>query len=110
MIGDFTLGNAVVLGGMICLTSAPICDVYFLGVSCFVLLIMLFPTLGNKNLSSRLYVVCLKISTKFLIACNFLAPMDSNGAVGDGFLIASIKSSAALVPAYLFDTPGILLC
>ena len=42
--------------------------------------------------------------------CNFLAPMDANGAVGDGFDIASIKSSAALVVSFLLVTNGILLC
>ena len=34
--------------------------------------------------------------------------MDTNGDVGAGFMIASIKYSATLVAAYRFDTPGIL--
>ena len=42
-------------------------------------------------------VVCLKISAKLMITCNFLDHMDAHGAVGAGFLIASIKSSAILV-------------
>ena len=52
---------------------------------CVVVFGMLFLTLRNKNRSSRSYIVCLKISTNFLIACNFLTPMDTNGAVGAGF-------------------------
>ena len=49
------------------------------------------------------------IFARFLINYNWLAPMDENGAIGDGFVIASIKSSSTLVSASLFHTPGILL-
>ena len=38
----------------------------------------------------------LKISAKFLIACNLIAHMDANGDLGAGFVIAFIKSSSAL--------------
>ena len=41
--------------------------------------------------------VCLKISAKLMIPCNLLAPMDSNGAVGAGFEIVSIKPRSVLV-------------
>ena len=71
---------------------------------------MLFPTLGNKNQSTRSYVICLKMPTKLLIACNFLSHMDSNRDVGAGFTISSIKSIDVLVAAYWLDIPDILLC
>ena len=81
----FALEYVEVLDGLICLTYTLVCDVSLWGVSCVVLFRMLFPTLGNKNRSSRSYVVCLKLSSKLRIDCNLLAPMDANGAVSDGF-------------------------
>ena len=84
-IGSFSLRDELVLGGFICLNSTLVCSVSLWGVSCVVLFRMLFPTLGNKNRSSRSYVVCLKLSSKLRIDCNLLAPMDANGAVSDGF-------------------------
>ena len=52
----------------------------------------------------------MKISTNFLVDCNFLSPMVANGDVGAGFSIASIKSSSTLVAGSWLDAPGILLC
>ena len=128
-LGSFTLWDAVVLGVLICLTSALVFAVslwvfssavlliisfptlgnenWFLCL-CVVLSVMHFPTLGNKNWSSRSYVVCLNISDKLLIACNFLDPMYANRSVCAGFVISSIKSSDVLVASYLLDIPGIL--
>ena len=77
-LGSFNLGDEVVLGELLCLTLTLIFDVYLLGVSCGV-------------------VVCFDISAKLTIAFNLLSRMDENGAVGAGFAIAFIKSSAALV-------------
>ena len=90
LLGSFTLRDAVVLGGSLCLTSTLVCSVSLWGIYCGV-------------------VVCLKISAKLMITCNFLDHMDAHGAVGAGFLIASIKSSAILVDDSWLDTPGILL-
>ena len=86
-------------GGLLCLTSTLIFSVSLWGVSYVVLFRKPFPTLGNENISLHFYVVCLKISSKFLIAFSFIAPMDANGEVGAGFTIASTKSNAALVAA-----------
>ena len=128
-LGSFILGDAVVLGRFICLTYTHVFSVSFWGVSCDVLKKMLFPTignhwgvscdvffrtsfptLGNKNRFPRSYVVCLNISDKLLIACNFLAPMDENGTVGDRFAISSIKYSSVLVATYWLGIPGTFLC
>ena len=43
------------------------------------------------------------------MACNFLAAMDENWDVGAGLEIASIRSSATLVAASLFNITAILL-
>ena len=67
--------------------------------SCVVLLRMLYPTLRNKSLSLYSYIVFLMISSKLLIACNFLSPMDANGASGVGFATAYVKSISTLVTA-----------
>ena len=64
------------------------------------------PILGNKNRSFHSYVVYLKISSKLLITCNFIDPMDANGDVGAGFSIAYIKYSATLV---VVDNTGIFI-
>ena len=64
---------------------------------CVILLRMSFQTLGHKNRPPRSYVVCLNIYEKLFIDCNFVAPMDANGSVGDGSTIASIKYSAILI-------------
>ena len=63
------------------LISTPVCAVSLLGG---------FP-LGS---------FCLKIYENLLMACDLLAPMDTNGAVGSGFSIAFIKYTTALVSAY----------
>ena len=75
-----TLGDAVFLSGMLFLISTLICDVSLWGAPCGV-------------------VFCLEISSNLLMACNFLTPMDTDGAVGAGSEIASIKASAAFVAA-----------
>ena len=87
------------LGWILCLTFTLIFAVSLWGVSCVGLLIMLFSTLGKKPRSLCLYVVCLKISAKFRIACNLIYYMDTNWAVGAGFEITSIQYSATLVAA-----------
>ena len=111
LLGSFTLGDSVVLGGLLFLTSTLVCVVSLWVGSCVGFFIMSFPTLGNypQNRSSHSYVICLKIRTKFLAACNFISPMDENGSIGSGFTIASMKSSDVLVAASWLDTPGILL-
>ena len=43
---------------------------------------------------------CLNISDNLLMECNFIPPMDTNGAVGSDLGIFSIKSNAALVADY----------
>ena len=68
----------VVLGGLLCLTYTPVFTV----------------SLGEASCGGSF---CLTINANFLMDCNFLAPMDSNGAVGSGYVIASIKYSAELV-------------
>ena len=80
LIGSLTLGDELVLGGLLCLTSTIFCAVYLLGDYYGV-------------------VFCLKISDNFLMDCNFLATIDANKDVGAGFAIASIKYTAALVSA-----------
>ena len=71
---------------------------------------MPFPTLREKNVSSRLYDVYLKISEKLLIPCNLMPQMYTNGDVGTGYLISCVKYISPLVDASLLDIPGILLC
>ena len=80
MIGSFSLGDAVVLGGLVCITSTLVCDV---------------------SLWEDVYgvVLCLKVSENLLIACIFSVPMDANGNAGAGLDFASIRSSATLVSA-----------
>ena len=68
---------------------------------------MSIPAPGKKR-SSCSYDVCLNKYSKLLIACNFLSPMNANGAVGDGYVISFIKYSATLVADYWLDNPGIL--
>ena len=90
-IGSFTLRDAVVLGGLLCLTSTLVCEISLWG-----------DFFG--------FVFCLKISSNFLIECNVLSPMNANGDVCDGSEIASIRPSASLFADFLLDITGILLC
>ena len=85
----FTIGDAIVLVGLFHLTSTLVCDVSFWGVSCGVVFLDIYD---------------------FLMACNLLSPMYSNGDVGAGLEIASSKYIAALVSAYLLYITSILLC
>ena len=78
MIRSFTLGDAVVLCGLLWLTPTFVCAVSLWGDSYGI-------------------VFCLKIFANFLMAYNMLAPIDANGAVASEFVISSIKYSAALV-------------
>ena len=80
LIESFTFGDTVDFVGLLCLASNLICTASFWGVSFGV-------------------VVCLKISSKFMISCHLLAPIDANGAVGAGLAIASIKSSSKIFDA-----------
>ena len=78
LLVSFTLGDELVLDGLLCLTSILVYDIYLWMVS------------GGV-------VIFLKISTKLLIDCNLLAPTYENRDVGSEFAIDSIKFSAALV-------------
>ena len=53
LLGSFTFGYAVVLGGLLCLNSTLVCAVSLWGDSFWIFF-------------------CLKISANFLMACNFL--------------------------------------
>ena len=49
LIGSFTLGDTVVLGGLIFWIPKLIYAVSLLGVSCAIFFRMLLPTLGNES-------------------------------------------------------------
>ena len=76
LLRSFTLGYAVVVCGLLCLTTTLVCAFSLSGDSCGLFF-------------------CLNVSDNFLVACNLLYPMYSNQAVGAEFVIASIKSSTA---------------
>ena len=87
-LGIFTLKDAVIMGGFLCLKSTIFCDISLWWDLCGV-------------------VFCLKISDNFLMDCNFEDPIDVNRYVGAGLDIASIRYSSELVAAYWLDIPGI---
>ena len=63
LLGIFTLETVVVLGGFLCMTSIFVCVVSLWG-------------------ASRGVLFCLNIYSNLMMACNLVAQMGENGAVG----------------------------
>ena len=78
MIGIFTFGYAVVMGGFLCLTSTLVCDVSLWGDLCVILFY-------------------LKTSATSLMDCILAYLMDINGDVGSGLEMVSIRYNSILV-------------
>ena len=78
MLGSFNRRYVVFMGVLLSITSILICDVSLWGALCGL-------------------AFSLKISAKFLMACNMAALIYATVYVGDGLYMASIRYNASLV-------------